>query len=61
MNKLLSKIKCLLGRHVWGGHDNNTCINCNKKAIGLPKFKSYLPPPKKSTFSLVEEVVVLEK
>lgn len=34
---------CLLGQHIWGGFDGNICLRCNKKAVGLPKFKN---PPK---------------
>jgi hypothetical protein len=28
--------------HQWGSFDNNTCIVCGKKAVGLPKFQN--PP-----------------
>jgi hypothetical protein len=45
---MISKIKCFFGSHTWGGYNNNICIKCSKVAIGLPKFNSVLPPPKKT-------------
>lgn len=40
---VVGRISCYWQVHRWGGHDNNTCLVCGKKAVGLPKFKN---PPK---------------
>jgi hypothetical protein len=40
---VIGSVFCLLGKHKWGGEDDNICQRCNKKAVGLPKFEN--PPP----------------
>jgi hypothetical protein len=42
---VVGSVYCLFGKHKWGGDDFNTCINCQKKAIGLPKYENPPPPP----------------
>lgn len=40
---VVGRISCLRQVHRWGGFDNNICLVCGKKAVGLPKFNN---PPK---------------
>jgi hypothetical protein len=37
---VIGSVFCLLGKHKWGGEDDNICQRCNKKAVGLPKFEN---------------------